>query len=287
MGKCAEMGINLVFCTPRGKFLARTCGISNGNVLLRRKQYRIADEPEQSIPIAKNCIVGKIYNERQVVERMRRDHPQRIDEDRFSDVSEKLHRHMEMAAESDSFDRLRGVEGSAASIYFGLFNDMILQNKDDFTFQGRNRRPPLDRVNALLSFVYTLLGNDCASALECTGLDSYVGIMHQDRPGRKSLAQDLVEELRPCMADRFVLSAINNRIITGEHFLKQDSGAVLLSDAGRKIVQREWQEKKQIQLTHRFLKIKVAWGLVAYAQALLLARHLRGDLDGYPPFLWR
>ena len=179
------------------------------------------------------------------------------------------------------------MEGAAATIYFGLFDDMILRNKETFYFHGRNRRPPLDRVNALLSFVYTLLGNDCTSALESVGLDPYVGFLHRDRPGRTSLAQDLLEELRPCMADRFVLTLINDRIVSPKDFELQENGAVLLKTEGRKKVLAEWQEKKKGKITHPFLKEKMEWGLVPYAQALLLARYLRDDLDGYPPFLWK
>ena len=287
MGKCAEESINLVFCSPRGKFLARSCGMVNGNVLLRREQYRAADDPERSCQIAKSFIIGKIYNERQVVERIKRDHAPRIDRAEFISVSEKLKEHARMASEASSLEQLRGIEGSAASIYFSLFNQMILQNREAFFFHGRNRRPPQDRVNALLSYVYMLLGSECTSALEAVGLDPYVGFLHRDRPGRNSLAQDLMEELRACMADRFVLSIINNRVIRTDCFVQQESGAVLLSDEGRKIVQKNWQEKKQDKLLHPYLKEKLEWGLIPYAQALLMSRYLRGDMDAYPPFFWK
>ncbi len=287
MGKCAREDVNLVFLTPRGRFLARTCGMSQGNVLLRRTQYRAADNPLQSCRIARNMIFGKLSNARQVLDRTRRDHGPRIDVQRFQAVSDQLQGLLPQVLEETSLDALRGLEGAGASAYFGLFDDMILRSKDTFFFHGRNRRPPLDRVNALLSFVYTMLGNECASALEMVGLDAYVGFLHRDRPGRTSLAQDLLEELRPCMADRFALTLINNQEISSKDFEEQENGAVFLTAEGRKKVQRAWQERKQVVITHPYLKEKIPWGLVPYVQALLLARYLRGDLDGYPPFLWK
>ena len=184
-------------------------------------------------------------------------------------------------------DSLRGKEGVAAKAYFDVFDEMILQNKAAFFFHRRSRRPPLDRVNAMLSFAYALLASDCASALESVGLDSYIGMMHRDMPGRKSLALDLMEELRPCLADRFVLALINNRIIGEIDFDGSESEAVLLTDQGRKAFLKSWQARKQEKLTHPFLQEKNSWGLVPYVQALLLARYIRGDLDEYPPFLWK
>jgi CRISPR-associated protein Cas1 len=287
MGKCAREGINLVFLTPRGRFLARTCGESRGNVLLRRTQYRIADDPSQSTRIARNFIFGKLSNARQVANRTRRDHAVRIDEEKFLNVSEQIKGLMAQVLEETTLEGLRGLEGAGATLYFGLFDFMILRNKETFFFHTRNRRPPLDHVNALLSFVYTMLGNDCASALETVGLDAYVGFLHRDRPGRTSLAQDLMEELRPCMADRFILTMINNGMITSDDFQTLENGAVLLTPEGRRKVQKEWQMKKQQKIVHPFLKEQIEWGLVPYVQSLLLARCLRGDLDGYPPFLWK
>lgn len=184
-------------------------------------------------------------------------------------------------------DTLRGIEGAAATAYFGVFDHMLLNRKEAFFFHGRSRRPPLDRVNAMLSFAYSLLAHDCASALESVGPDSYVGFLHRDRPGRQSLALDLMEELRPCMADRFVLTLVNNRMLRPEDFQMQDSGAVLLSDDGRRKFLKTWQERKRDTLTHPYLGEKLSWGMIPYVQALLLARCLRGDLDGYPPFLWK
>jgi CRISPR-associated protein Cas1 len=287
MGKCADMGIDLVFCTPRGKFLARTSGTSRGNVLLRRKQYRCADDEDVSCDIAKNFIIGKLYNSKRVLERAVQDHAMRIDIVAFENAIDQIKKISVQVTETDNLDSLRGLEGAAASIYFDRFDEMILRDKDNFYLNSRNRRPPLDNVNAMLSFVYTMLCNDCASALEMSGLDSYVGFMHSDRPGRKSLALDLMEELRTCMADRLVLSMINNRLINPKDFVIQENGAVFLNEDGRKKVQKEWQSRKQTKITHPFLKEKMEWGLVPYAQALLLSRYLRGDLDGYPPFVWK
>ena len=189
--------------------------------------------------------------------------------------------------EETSLDALRGLEGAGSTVYFRVLDQMILGDRETFSFQGRNRRPPLDPVNALLSFAYSLLSHDCAAALESVGLDAYVGFLHRDRPGRSSLALDLMEELRPCVADRFVLTLINNRVLGKKDFLTQESGAVRLTDQGRRTFLDHWQKRKKEQLTHPYLEEKLPWGLVPYIQALLLARCIRGDLDGYPPFLWR
>jgi CRISPR-associated protein Cas1 len=211
----------------------------------------------------------------------------RIDEIKFQSASHQLKELMSQVLEETSLDGLRGLEGASATIYFNLFDDMILRSKEEFFFRTRNRRPPIDKVNALLSFIYTMLGNDCASALETVGLDAYVGFLHRDRPGRTSLALDLLEELRSCVADRFVLTLINNGVVVPGDFQTQENGAVLLTLEGRRKVQKEWQAKKQQKITHPFLKEQVEWGLVPYVQALLLARFLRGDLDEYPPLLWK
>lgn len=287
MGKCADMGIDLVFCSPAGRFLARTTGMSRGNVLLRRKQYRAADSREESCQIARNFIFGKVKNSRKVIDRAIRDHSLKLDTEKLSKVSDYLKDQLNVILETNDLDALRGIEGVCASQYFSVFDDLILCSKETFYFHGRNRRPPLDNVNALLSYAYTMLASSCASALETVGLDSYVGFMHRDRPGRTSMAQDLMEELRPCIADRFVLTLINNRIIDENDFQHHEDGAVLLTDDGRKKMQKEWQAKKKEKVTHPFLKEKLEWGLIPYIQAMLLARYLRSDLDGYPPFLWR
>lgn len=287
MGACVQRDISLSFCTPRGKFLARVCGESSGNVLLRRMQYRIADDPPQSCLIARSMIFGKLYNARWSVERTRRDHGLRLEEETLSQTSQTLKGLLPTILEETSLDSLRGLEGAGATAYFQALDDMILNNKEDFFFHGRTRRPPLDRFNAMLSFAYGLLANDCASALESVGLDSYVGFLHTDRPGRTSLALDLMEELRPCLADRFVLTLVNNRIIRPADFQCREGGAVLLSDDARRTFLKTWQERKRETITHPYLGEKLPWGLVPYIQSLLLARYIRGDLDTYPPFLWK
>ena len=287
MGACAQRQIGLAFCTPRGRFLARVCGEGNGNVLLRRTQYRTADNPAQCCQISRTMIFGKLFNARWSIERTRRDHGLRVDSERLAAASQQIYGLLPQVKEAAAPEELRGLEGVGASAYFGVFNEMILGDQDTFFFHGRSRRPPMDAVNAMLSFAYSLLAHDCASALESVGLDSYVGFLHRDRPGRTSLALDLMEELRPCMADRFVLTLINSRQIKPPDFLHMESGAVLLTDDGRKAFLKHWQEKKKETLTHPYLGEKLPWGMIPYVQALLLARHLRGDLDAYPPFLWK
>lgn len=287
MGACAQRQIGFAFCTPRGKFLARVCGENNGNVLLRRVQYRIADDPVQCCQISRTMIFGKLFNARWSIERTRRDHGLRVDSEKLTAASRQIYGLLPQVKEVTVPEELRGLEGVGAAAYFGAFDEMILGDKEAFSFHGRSRRPPLDAVNAMLSFSYSLLAHDCASALESVGLDSYVGFLHRDRPGRTSLALDLMEELRPCVADRFVLTLINNRQVKASDFLHMESGAVLLTDEGRKTFLKNWQEKKKETLTHPYLGEKLPWGMIPYLQALLLARYLRGDLDAYPPFLWK
>ena len=287
MGACAQRGIGLAFCTPNGRFLARITGESQGNVLLRRQQYRTADDPAQSCRVARMMILGKLYNARWSVERTRRDHALRVDGERFVAVSAQLQGLLPQAAAETSLESLRGLEGAGATAYFSVLDEMILQGKETFFFRQRSRRPPLDAFNALLSFAYSLLAHDCASALESVGLDAYVGFLHRDRPGRESLALDLMEELRPCLADRFVLTLVNNRVMKAADFDFRESGAVLLTKEGRRTFLQHWQSRKRETLTHPFLEEKLPWGLVPYVQSLLLARYLRGDLDAYPLFLWK
>ena len=287
MGACAKRGVQLCFMTPNGRFLARACGESRGNVLLRKKQYRVSDDEAQSCLIARNFIFGKVYNTRWMIERTLRDHALRVDADEMKRLSQQMAERLPAISEAADLDTLRGLEGEASARYFAAFDQMILNQKEDFHFEDRNRRPPMDRVNALLSFAYTMLANDCAAALESVSLDAYVGFLHRDRPGRASLALDLMEELRGPMADRLALTLINTRAIQARHFQRQADGAVLLNDEGRKLFLNAWQEHKRETLTHPYLKEKIYWGLVPYVQALLLARCLRGDLDGYPPLLWK
>ena len=287
MGACAKRGIHLAFYSPSGKFLCRVVGESQGNVLLRKQQYRISDDKAASCVIARNLILGKVFNCRWSIDRTIRDHALRIDEERCRNAIRYLTDALEKIRQEEDLDSLRGLEGECASVYFGIFDELILNQKEVFYFHGRNKRPPLDPVNAMLSFGYTFLANDCAGALEGVGLDSYVGFLHRDRPGRKSLALDLMEEMRAVLVDRFVLTLINNRQIREEHFQSSESSAVEFTDAGRKKFITEWQEHKREQITHPYLQEKICWGLVPHIQALLLARYLRDDMDGYPPFLWK
>ena len=287
MGACADRNISLCYMTPQGKFLAKVTGKVKGNVVLRKQQYASTQDEGQSLEVAKNCILGKVYNARWVLERAIRDHSLQIDVERVKSASEYLKKSLKYIQNSQSKEQLRGYEGEAAQIYFGVFDQLILQQKKEFKFAGRNKRPPVDNVNALLSFVYTLLTNQIVAALESVGLDPYVGYLHTERPGRASLALDLIEELRAVVADRFVVSLINKKIITGKNFVKKENGAVLMSDDLRKKLLIEWQNKKKETLTHPYLKEKIEWGMVPYVQAMLLARYLRGDLDSYPVFLWK
>lgn len=287
MGACAERSISLCYMTPQGKFLARVTGKTKGNVLLREQQYASSKNEEISLSIARNCIIGKVYNARWILERAIRDHSLQMDVDKVKNASDKLRNSLKYIQNCQSKEQLRGYEGEAATVYFGVFNELILQQKKDFIFGERNRRPPLDNVNALLSFVYTLLTNSITSALESVGLDPYVGYLHTERPGRASLSLDLIEELRAVLADRFVLSLINKKMVNGKSFVRKENGAVLMNDEARRKILTEWQNKKKETLTHPYLQEKIEWGMVPYVQAMLLARHLRGDLDGYPVFLWK
>lgn len=287
MGACAKKGVDLSFFSPHGRFLARTVGEERGNVLLRMKQHQIAADETQSCLYARGFILGKVYNSRWVLERATRDHPQRVPVERLKTISAQLAGTLPAIHDCTDLGQLRGLEGEAAQRYFDGFGSLILQQQEDFAFTGRSRRPPLDNINALLSFAYTLLARDCTSALDSVGLDPYVGFMHRARPGRSSLALDLMEELRSVYADRFVLSCVNQRILTAKHLTRQESGAVFLNDDGRKVFLKEWQKRKQEQIKHPFLEEKIPWGLVPYVQALLLARTLRGDMEEYPPFFWK
>lgn len=287
MGECASRGIQLSLFSPRGKFLARVVGDVHGSVYLRKEQYRISENPEKSIGIARNFIIGKLYNSKWVLHRALRDHGLVVEGRALENAIEHVDRELSAANASESIASVRGIEGDAASEYFGVFDELILRNKEFFAFRGRVRRPPTDPVNAMLSLFYTVLANDCASALEGVGLDSYVGFLHSDRPGRRSLALDLMEELRPVIVDRFVVTAINTQLISKRHFVMRETGEVRLTEAGRKRLFEAWQERKRDELTHPFLRERVPWGLVPHIQALLLSRTIRGDLDGYPPLLWK
>lgn len=287
LGACAQRGIGLSFYSGHGRFLARVARENKGNVLLRQRQYEIAANEESAKHFAANFIAGKIFNARWVLERARRDHPLQIDMGAVDSKSAELKTYIGKARAASSLAELRGIEGSAARAYFSVFKELILQNKDGFRFDGRNRRPPKDPLNAMLSFCYSMLANDCSSALEGVGLDPYCGFLHAIRPGRKSMALDLMEELRAPFADRVVVTCVNNKVVTPEMFDARYDGSVYLSEKGRKALLSSWQSRKQEEIKHPFLKEKVSWGLLPHVQALLLARCLRGDLDSYPVFLWK
>ncbi len=287
MGACAKRNMALTFLTAHGRFLARVSGEVQGNVLLRKTQYAVSGDEQKSVEIARSFITGKLFNCRWVLERAARDYALRLDVEKLRVVSESLAQSIRLVKGAETGEELRGIEGTAATRYFSVFDDLILQQKEAFFFRGRNRRPPLDNVNALASFAYTLLAHDTASALETVGLDPYVGFLHSDRPGRISLALDLMEEFRSVLADRFVLTLINTKQVSANGFIQKEDGAVIMNEDTRKIVLTAWQKKKQEEITHPFFNEKIVWGLVPYAQAMLLARFLRGDMDAYPPFLWK
>lgn len=287
MGFCANKGVGLSFLTPHGKFLARVNGSTYGNVLLRKKQYRISDNEVDSLPIAINCITAKLVNSRVVIERALRDHERNVDVNKLEGASAYIRNRINNLQSSKTLDEVRGIEGDCAKIYFSVFNELILQQQDSFFMHDRNKRPPTDNLNALLSFLYTLLAHDTQSALETVGLDPYVGFLHRDRPGRASLALDIMEEFRAYLVDRLALSLINRKQIASNGFTKRESGAVIMDSETKKEVLIAWQKRKQEKITHPFLNEKVSVGLLPYIQALLMARYLRGDLESYPPFLWK
>ena len=282
MSLCAERSVALSFLTESGYFLGKVIGPVSGNVLLRRKQYRMADDPEMSLNLARLFIAGKIANCRNILQRTVRDHSEHIDPNRISEVISILSIKQKQAIKAHEMNYLRGIEGEAAQAYFGVFDQMIVAQKEHFYMKGRNRRPPLDNVNSLLSFAYVLLMNEVRAALESVGLDPCVGFLHVDRPGRQSLALDMMEELRPYFADRLVLSLINRKQVNNKGFAKRDMGGVLMDDLTRKEVISAWQKRKQEEIKHPFLNEKIPIGLLPYVQSLLLARFIRGDINNYP-----
>jgi CRISPR-associated protein Cas1 len=284
MQLCSENNVGLSFLTPHGKFLGRMSGRVRGNVLLRRTQYRIADDIEASLEIAKCFIAGKIINCRTVLGRSIRDHGEVIGCEKIRCADNLLIENLMKIEKCPNADTLRGIEGNCAKFYFDVMDELILKQKTDFFVRERNRRPPRDNMNALLSFLYTLLAHDAESALETVGLDPYVGFFHTDRPGRASLALDMMEELRPFIADRLALNLVNLQQVHGDDFLKKEGGGIILTDNGRKEVLGAWQKRKLDEITHPYLNEKISIGLLPYVQSLLMARFLRGDIDGYPPF---
>jgi len=287
LGHCAKNDVSISFMTEYGRFLARVQGPVAGNVLLRRSQYRKADDLGVSAQIAKMFITGKIANCRTVIGRALRDHGDKLDSTALNQRYNNLFSHIRQLIKGKELNVVRGIEGKAANDYFDIFDHLIVSNKEDFTFQGRNRRPPRDRVNCLLSFLYSLLYHDTRSALESVGLDPAVGFLHRDRPGRLSLALDLMEEFRPVLSDRLALSLINRGQIKKKGFVITESGAVTMDDATRKTLLVEYQKRKQTEIEHPFLQEKIPFGMLIFAQAQLLSRYLRGDLEDYPPYIWR
>lgn len=282
---CAEHNVTVTFMSQYGKFLARVQGAVSGNVLLRREQYRKADDPVAAGEIARAMVIAKVANSRTVLLRAARDHPEREGIDEVDEAAAILARILDDLRDSRPLDHVRGLEGEAAKVYFGVFNHLITAQKDSFVFQERNRRPPLDRMNALLSFIYTLLVHDASSALEAVGLDPAVGFLHRDRPGRPSLSLDLIEEVRSYLGDRLALTLVNRQQIKALAFTTTETGAVLMDDDTRKTLLAAFQQRKQEEIRHPFLDEPMPAGLLLHVQARLLARFIRGDLDGYPPFL--
>lgn len=287
MSACSKRNIDLCFMSASGRFQARVVGECYGNVLLRKSQYRYSDNTDKSIDISKNFIIGKLYNSRSTISRTIRDNGTRVDVKALEDAREKLSKSILCAKDALSLDELRGIEGEAAKTYFSVFDNMIINQKDEFFFNGRSKRPPLDNINAILSFLYSILSNDCASALNGVGLDPYVGFLHQDRSGRMSLALDLMEEFRSVFVDRLAITIINRKEISDKGFIKKENGAVIMDDDTRKVILSQWQTKKKTIITHPFLQEKIEWGMLPHVQALLLARYIRGDIDSYPPFFWK
>lgn len=280
MAFCSERNVGVSFLSEHGRFLARVQGPVHGNVLLRREQYRRADRELASVEIARAVLLAKVANGRTCVLRAARENPS----DQLTEAAKLMGDSLRALESATTLDLLRGLEGDAARSYFSVFNHMILQQKDDFSFRTRSRRPPLDNVNALLSFLYVLLAHDVASALEAAGLDPAVGFLHKDRPGRAGLALDLMEELRPVLSDRLALTLINRRQVSGGGFTASESGGIQMDDATRRDVLVAWQNRKREEIVHPFLGEKIPIGLIPHVQALLLARHLRGDLNAYPSF---
>lgn len=284
MKLCMDNNVALSFMTPQGRFICRVQGPTKGNVLLRKKQYSLSEDENIALHLAKLFIIGKVFNARSVLQRYIRDNGS--DED-VEYVIKKLDWQKKCILKAENMENLRGEEGIAANTYFEVFNHLILHQKDDFPFNGRNRRPPKDEVNAMLSFVYTLIANDVSAALESVGLDPYVGFMHAIRPGRTSLALDMMEELRAYLGDRLVLSMVNRRQITKKDFIRQGDGGLVMTDNCRKELLTTWQKRKKETIEHPYLKEKIPIGLLPYVQAMLLTRFIREDIDDYPVFLMR
>ena len=286
MGLCVENGVSLCFVTPNGKFMASVQGEASGNVLLRREQYRIADDDIRSIQIAKNMIIGKVVNSRAVLRKFKNNHADSAYIISINSAIEKITSLIDLIDSASDSTSLRALESEAARIYFGVFDALILKSKEDFFFRERNRRPPRDRVNAMLSFVYSMLANDVRSALDSVGLDPFVGFLHVDRPGRPSMALDLMEEMRP-IADRVVLTLINLRSVDPDGFIEKEGGSVIMREDTRRCVIAAWQSRKNDEIYHPYIEEKIKIGLIPFIQSSLLAKCIRGEINGYPPFITR
>jgi len=287
LGMCAEKSVAVSFLTEHGRYLATVQSNPKGNVLLRRKQYRWADNKDESARLAAMFITGKIANCREVLRRYISDYKHKGDTEKIEKVNKQMARSITKLGSEPGLEEVRGIEGENARKYFSVFNYLIVNQKKDFVMQGRSRRPPLDNVNVLLSFLYSLLLHDLQASLQTVGLDPYVGFLHRDRPGRPGLALDLMEELRPYVVDRLVLSLINRQQLTSKDFIQKETGGVIMKEDARKTVLEAWQNRKREEITHPFLEEKINIGLLPHVQALLLARHLRGDLENYPPYIWK
>lgn len=282
MKLCMDNGVSLAFMSPQGRFIGRIQGAVKGNVLLRKKQFKLSEDENIALHLSKLFVSGKIFNSKNILRRFIRDNGMN---EKVEYAAKQLDRSRKCVTEADTMDVLRGEEGRAANVYFGVFDHLILNQRSDFTFEGRTRRPPKDEVNAMLSFVYTLIANDVAAALESVGLDPYVGFMHTLRPGRASLALDMMEELRAYLGDRLVLSMINRKQVKKSDFIRQGDEGVVMKDDCRKELLTAWQKRKKETIEHPYLKEKIPIGLLPYTQAMLLSRFLRDDLDDYPVFL--
>jgi CRISPR-associated protein Cas1 len=287
MGFCAERGLAVSFLTEHGRFLARVQGPVSGNVLLRREQYRRADDEAGTLELARSFVTAKVVNARNLLQRASRDREEGAASQDLAAEVRQLSALLRDFGKANNSDSVRGIEGAAAKSYFSVLDHLIVQQKDAFFFRERSRRPPLDNMNALLSFIYTLVLHDVRGALEVVGLDPAVGFLHRDRPGRPGLALDVLEELRAPLADRLALSLVNLRQVSGDGFRKAETGGVTMDDKTRKAVLVAYQKRKQEEIEHPFLQEKTTIGLLPFVQALLLGRFLRGELDAYPPLIWK
>jgi CRISP-associated protein Cas1 len=285
--RCAEDGRSLVWMTGHGRFRGRLRGPTQGNVLLRRAQHTALSDGDHPQRIARQIVAGKIHNSRNQILRSGRDTDDAADKAALAQAADRLADVLRRLEGADDLNEVRGAEGEAARAYFSVFNAMLRVDDEGLTFKKRTRRPPRDPVNSVLSFLYALLASECASAAEGVGLDPQVGYLHALRPGRPALALDLMEELRSPLADRLTMTLINRRQLQAKHFEEKDGGAVYLTEEGRRTVLVAYQKRKEAEIEHRVLERKIPFGLVPHVQARLLARHLREDLEHYPPFIYR